>query len=200
MPTSADFSTMSKSNLDAMRDSNYFNRKGVSGVYEALNPKAPVVTGSFLDDEEAARKGFLDAFLEGYQSYNPEKNKTESDKLLDSMATRGKGSGGSFKEFGNLGLYMPDNSAREQAMLQQNQFAAQEAAQNKQNTTRFAGGIGTAIGTVVGGPVGGLIGGAIGGLFCDIRLKEDIAPLCVSEVNDVLSECAFFVKNLNECS
>ena len=201
MPTSADFSTMSKSNLDAMRDSNYFNRKGVSGVYEAPNPKAPVVTGSFLDDDDKSTKGFLDAFLEGYQSYNPEKNKTESDKLFDSMAKKGgSGSGGSFKEFGNLGLYMPDNSAREQAMLQQNQFAAQEAAQNKQNTTRFAGGIGTAIGTVVGGPVGGLIGGAIGGLFCDIRLKEDIAPLCVSEVNDVLSECAFFVKNLNECS
>ena len=36
--------------------------------------------------------------------------------------------------------------------------------------------------------------------FCDIRLKEDIAPLCVSEANDQLSECAFFVKGLNECS
>ena len=200
MPTSADFSTMSKSNLDAMRDSNYFNRKGVSGVYEALNPEAPVVTGSFSDDEEAARKGFLDAFLEGYQSYNPEKNKTESDKLLDSMAARGKGSGASFEQFGNLGLYTPDNSARENAILQQNQLNAQreaQASQNRTNTGRMAG---TAIGSVVGGPVGGAIGGFIGGLFCDIRLKEDIAPLCVSEVNDVLSECAFFVKNLNECS
>ena len=95
---------------------------------------------------------------------------------------------------------MPDNSAREQALLQQNQFAAQQSAQQQQNKTKFAGGIGTAIGTVVGGPVGGLIGGALGGLFCDIRLKEDIAPLCKSEVNDVLSECAFFVKDLNECS
>ena len=146
-------------------------------------------------------KGLLDAFLEGYQSYNPEKNKTESDKLFDSMATRGRSGGGaSFEQFGNLGLYMPDNSAIEQALLQQNQFAAQQAAQKKENTTRFAGGVGTAIGTVIGGPVGGLIGGALGGLFCDIRLKEDIAPLCKSEVNDVLSECAFFVKDLNECS
>ena len=48
-------------------------------------------------------------------------------------------------------------------------------------------------------PLGAVVGG-IGGLFCDVRLKEDIAPLCESEVNDVLSECAFFVKNLNECS
>ncbi len=66
---------------------------------------------------------------------------------------------------------------------------------------------GQAIGTVVGsafGPVGVVagkfLGGDLSGIFCDIRLKEDIAPLCVSEVNDVLSECAFFVKNLNECS
>ena len=201
MPTSADFSTMSKSNLDAMKDSNYFNRMGVLGVYDPPNPKAPVVTGSFLDDDDDDAKGFLDAFLEGYQSYNPEKTKTESDRFLDSMEKRGMtGRGPSFEKFGNLGLYTPDNSAREQALLQQNQFAAQQAAQQQENKTKFAGGLGTAIGTVVGGPVGGLIGGALGGLFCDIRLKEDIAPLCKSEVNDVLSECAFFVKDLNELS
>ena len=58
---------------------------------------------------------------------------------------------------------------------------------------------GTAIGSAFG-PLGAGIGGFIGGIFCDIRLKEDIAPLCKSEVNDLLSECAFFVKDLNECS
>ena len=62
----------SKSQVDAMKDSNYFNRKGVLGVYDPPNPKAPVVTGSFLDDDDDDAKGFLDAFLEGYQSYNPE--------------------------------------------------------------------------------------------------------------------------------
>ena len=36
----------SKSQVDAMRDSNYFNRKGVKGVYDPINPNAPVVTGS----------------------------------------------------------------------------------------------------------------------------------------------------------
>ena len=40
----------------------------------------------------------------------------------------------------------------------------------------------------------------ISSFLCDIRTKEDIAPLCESEVNDLLSECAFFVKDLNECS
>ena len=149
--------------------------------------------------EEDKGKGMLDKFLGGVMSYDPEKNKTESDKLL-AMASKGGLGGGSFQQIGNLALYTPDNSAREQAILQQNQFNAQQALQKKQNKTRFAGGVGTAIGTAVGGPVGGLIGGAIGKLFCDIRLKEDIAPLCESEVNDVLSECAFFVKDLNECS
>ena len=155
----------------------------------------------FVKEDDNKGKGMLDSFLLGLQSYNPEKNKTESDKLFDSMAKRGASSGkGSFEQFGNLGLYTPDNSARENAILQQNQFNAQQAAQAKQNKTNTGRMAGTAIGSVVGGPVGGAIGGFIGGLFCDIRLKEDIAPLCVSEVNDVLSECAFFVKDLNECS
>ena len=58
---------------------------------------------------------------------------------------------------------------------------------------------GAAGGYLQGGPLGAVIGG-IGGLFCDVRVKEDIAPLQKSEVNDLLSECAFFVKDLNECS
>jgi hypothetical protein len=119
------------------------------------------------------------------------------------MAKRsGSGGGGSFAQLGDgLSMYTPDNSARENAILQQNQFNAQQAAQAKENKTNVGRMAGTAIGNVVvPGPVGGVMGGFIGGLFCDIRLKEDIAPLCVSEVNDVLSECAFFVKNLNECS
>ena len=51
----------SKSQVDAMRDSNYFERKGVEGVYEPRNKKAPIVTGSFKGDS----KGFLDKFKEG---------------------------------------------------------------------------------------------------------------------------------------
>ena len=64
----------------------------------------------------------------------------------------------------------------------------------------IGGAIGNNVGDVEnGGALGAVIGG-IGGLFCDVRVKEDIAPLCKSEVNDLLSECAFFVKDLNECS
>ena len=118
------------------------------------------------------------------------------------MSKRGfaSGGGGSFAQLGDgLSIFNPDNSAREMALLQQNQLNAQRAAQARENRTNVGRMAGTAIGSVFG-PVGGAVGGIIGGLFCDIRLKEDIAPLCKSEVNDVLSECAFFVKDLNECS
>ena len=154
------------------------------------------------DDDKEKEKTFLDTFLEGY-SYNPEKNKTDSDKFLDSMASRGFASGGGSGSFtdlgGGLSMFTPSNAARNQAIAMANQQAMikqQQQQEQKKNVGRMAG---TAIGSIFG-PVGGAVGGIIGGIFCDIRLKEDIAPLCNSEVNDVLSECAFFVKDLNECS
>ena len=148
-------------------------------------------------------KGMLDKFLLGLASYDPEKNKSESDKFLDNMASRGFASGsagGSFTDLGGgLSMFTPSNAARNEAIRLKNQqalMAQQRREQQKSNVGRMAG---TAIGSIFG-PIGGAVGGVLGGLFCDIRLKEDIAPLCKSEVNDVLSECAFFVKDLNECS
>jgi hypothetical protein len=156
------------------------------------------------DDDKEKEKGFLDNFLAGLVSYDPEKNKTESDEFLDSMASRGFASGsgsGSFKNIGGgVTMFTPSNAARNQAIAMQNQqnmIAAQQRKEQKSNVGRMAG---AAIGNAIVPGVGGVVGGLLGGLFCDIRLKEDIAPLCKSEVNDVLSECAFFVKNLNECS
>ena len=178
------------------RDATDFDGLGRGGFKKAEN-----IDLLEKDDDKEKEKTFLDTFLEGY-SYNPEKNKTDTDKFLDTMSKRGFVSGGrgSFAQVGdNLSIFNPDNTARENAILQQNQqnmIAAQQRKEQKSNVGRLAG---TAIGSVFG-PVGGAVGGIIGGLFCDIRLKEDIAPLCKSEVNDVLSECAFFVKDLNECS
>ena len=76
-----------KSLVDAMRDSNYFERKGVEGVYEPRNKKAPVVTGSFKGDS----KGFLDKFKEGALSnLEKSKDKSDTDKYLDFLReTRG---------------------------------------------------------------------------------------------------------------
>ena len=156
------------------------------------------------DEDKKETKGFLDNFLAGLQSYDPEKNKTESDEFLDSMASRGFASGsggGSFQDIGGgVTMFTPSNAARNQAIAMQNQqnmIAAQQKKEQRSNVGRMAG---AAIGNAIVPGVGGVVGGLLGGLFCDIRLKEDIAPLCKSEVNDVLSECAFFVKDLNECS
>ena len=201
---SVDTGGFSEASKAAMMNSDYFNRP--KGITRFAGGFADMLTGNRFDFDKRGKNdedktGMLDTFLQG-NSYRPDK-KSDTDQLLAMASQRKSGlgmGGGSFQQFGNLGLYTPDNSAREKAILQQNQFNAQQAAQAKQNKTNTGRMAGTAIGSLVGGPVGGAIGGFIGGLFCDIRLKEDIAPLCVSEVNDVLSECAFFVKNLNECS
>ena len=76
-----------------------------------------------------------------------------------------------------------------------NQFYPGGIQQGFKDVTRFAGGIGNTISKGVGGIVKG-----IGDFFCDERLKVDIAPLKSTEVNDELSQMAFFVKGLRECS
>ena len=58
---------------------------------------------------------------------------------------------------------------------------------------------GAAAGYQAGGVPGAIIGG-IGGLFCDERVKVDIAPLETTEVNDDLAQAAFFIKGLRERS
>ena len=156
------------------------------------------------DEDDNKGKGMLDRFLAGVMSYDPEKNKTESDEFLDKMASQGFASGGGSGTFQNIGggvtMFTPSNAARNQAIAMQNQqnmIAAQQKKEQRSNVGRMAG---AAIGNALLPGVGGVVGGLLGGFLCDIRLKEDIAPLCKSEVNDVLSECAFFVKDLNECS
>ena len=171
----------SKSQVDAMKDSNYFNRKGVKGVYDPVDPNAPVVTGSapnFLQsflgkmpklgtDEQG--KGFLDRF----QSYRP-KEETGQDKFYGELAKRmGAGTSGMAAPVAEGLTYMRDE---------------------KEGPTVVGGTPGSpGLLQTVGVPL-------VGAFLCDIRTKEDIAPLCNSEVNDVLSDCAYFVKDLNECS
>ena len=126
-----------------------------------------------------------------YKSYRPEE-KSSSEKIADLLAARmGVGGGGSGVQDVAQGLTLTNQGGG----LQQPIIIPGE---------KGSGGIGGAVqgaagGYLSGGPLGAVIGG-IGGLFCDVRVKEDIAPLQNSEVNDLLSECAFFVKDLNECS
>ena len=80
-----------------------------------------------------------------------------------------------------------------------NQFYPGGIQQGFKDVTRFAGDAFGGIAKGVGGAVKG-VGDFLGGLFCDERLKVDIAPLESTEVNDELAQMAFFVKGLRECS
>ena len=197
------FSEASKA---AMMNSDYFNRP--TGIGRFAGGFADFLTGNRFDfdkrgknDEE--KEGMFDDLLEGYSSYRPDK-RSDTGQLLAMASQRAGGlgmGGGSFQDIGGGNvLFNPSNTARNQAIALRNQQALmnqQRKEEQKSNVGRMAG---AAIGNAIVPGVGGVVGGLLGGLFCDIRLKEDIAPLCKSEVNDVLSECAFFVKDLNECS
>ena len=80
-----------------------------------------------------------------------------------------------------------------------NQFYPGGATEAFKDVTRFAGGIGNTISKGIGGVVDG-VGDFFKGIFCDERLKVDIAPLERTEVNDELAQMAFFVKGIRECS
>ena len=64
-------------------------------------------------------------------------------------------------------------------------------AQKKKEGSGFS----KALGTI--GSIAGTVG-SIASLFCDERVKTDIAPLQVSEVDDALSQMAFAVKAIRE--
>ena len=113
----------------------------------------------------------------------------------------GKGGDSGFSQVGpNLSVEKINNSAVNQAIALKNQQEIQKAAEARQAKSSVGRMAGSVLGNALFPGVGGIVGGVLGGFLCDIRLKEDITPLQKSEVNDVLSECAFFVKDLNECS
>jgi len=140
---------------------------------------------------------FQDRFGQAFESYRP-KEKTSEEKIADRLAAQMgivQGSGG-----GGFSSGLPDSFGNPSFMVTQNSVGSPTILQGTPGEEGYGPSIGGAVGTAFGGPIGGAIGSAVGSIFCDIRLKEDIAPLCKSEVNDLLSECAFFVKDLNECS
>ena len=91
------------------------------------------------------------------------------------------------------------------------QFAQQYAASgggssggggNKAMSVLGGAATGAQLGSIIPGvgTVVGAIGGGLAGLFCDVRLKTDIAPLERSDVHDELAEMAFLVKEIRECA
>ena len=152
-----------KSLVDAMRDSNYFERKGVEGVYEPRNTKAPIVTGSFKGDS----KGFLDKFKEGALSnLEKSKNKSDTDKYLDFLKeTRGMAQGGQFGSgMGGFSQEVAEGLTTFVPPSTQQMFIPGQEGKPGLFSAGGAirGGIG---GFMKGGPAGALGGAAMGGFM-----------------------------------
>ena len=149
----------------------------------------------FGKDEEG--NTFQDRFGTAFESYRP-KNKESGDLIADAIADQM----GVTQGFGGRGFTsgLPDSFGNPSFMVTQNSVGSPTVIQGTKGEEGYGPSIGGALGGAFFGPVGGAIGRFAGSFLCDIRCKEDIAPLCKSEVNDLLSECAFFVKDLNECS
>ena len=152
-----------KSLVDAMRDSNYFERKGVEGVYEPRNTKAPVVTGSFKGDS----KGFLDKFKEGaLGNLEKSKEKSDTDKYLDFLKeTRGMAQGGQFGSgMGGFSQEVAEGLTTFVPPSTQQMFIPGQ--EGKPGLFSVGGAIKGGIGGFIkGGPAGALGGAAMGGFM-----------------------------------
>ena len=152
-----------KSLLDAMKDSNYFERKGVEGVYEPRDKNAPVVTGSFKGDS----KGFLDNFKKGALSnLEKSKEKSDTDKYLDFLReTRGMAQGGQFGSgMGGFSQEVAEGLTTFVPPSTQQMFIPGQ--EGKPGLFSVGGAIKGGIGGFMkGGPAGALGGAAIGGFM-----------------------------------
>ena len=78
--TSGNFNKLPPSMIGPMKDSNYYEREGIPGVYKPRNKKAPVITGTPTKNNRFA--GFLDNSIDflGKSYFNDAQ--TEQDKLI----------------------------------------------------------------------------------------------------------------------
>ena len=149
-----------KSLVDAMKDSNYFERKGVEGVYEPRDKNAPIVTGSFKGDS----KGFLDKFKEGALSnLEKSKEKSDTDKYLDFMRESRDMMGGN-AQFGGMGGGMATEVAQGLNIYQPPTTQQMFIPGQEGKPGIFGRLAGAALGSAMG-PIGAGIGKAVGGMF-----------------------------------
>ena len=159
MPTSADFSTMSKANLDAMRDSDYFNKPKSSNPFSrGFNFLQDQISKLNKSDEDEDDDKLAD-YLKG-KSYMPEKESSRdmlAKFVLDRFGVGGGLGGGSTltADSGNFSVRYP------------NQQQPQVVDPGRPASGGIQGGIsGAAQGFLASGfnPLGAVVGG-IGGLF-----------------------------------
>ena len=157
MPTSADFSTMSKANLDAMRDSDYFNKPKSSNPFSrGFNFLQDQISKLNKSDEDEDDDKLAD-YLKG-KSYMPEKESSR-DMLAKFILDGGLGGfgGGSTltADSGNFSVRYP------------NQQQPQVVDPGRPASGGIQAGIsGAAQGFLASGfnPLGAVVGG-MGGLF-----------------------------------
>ena len=112
------------------------------------------------------------------------------------------------KVFDNFSIYEPSWEPQSNPQQFAQQYAASGGGSsgggggNKAMSVLGGAATGAQLGSIIPGvgTVVGAIGGGLAGLFCDVRLKTDIAPLERSDVHDELAEMAFLVKEIRECA
>ena len=111
-----------------------------------------------------------------------------------------------FKDVVGTGIRMAGQQLANKALYAINpvlgavqQFYPGGAQQAFKDVGNVAGDVGNTVARFAGGAINKGID-FVKNLFCDERLKVDIAPLERTEVNDELAQMAFFVKGIRECS
>ena len=164
--------------VNAMKDSNYFNRKGVPGVYDAPNPSAPVITGSV--DNKSSADSFRSRFSSNMADYfkdNPDAFKFDEGSVGDKAEKFSDQFGGSVDEVAEgLSIFQPRTNPM----------------------TTIPGTPGRpGLLSQIAGPVAGAATQAF--FACDLNLKQDIDYLTDMDlVKDELAEVSYFVKDLQD--
>ena len=175
---SVDTGAFTQKQINPTKDSNFFNRKGVPGVYDAPNPSAPVITGSV--DNKSSADSFRSRFASNMADYfkdNPDAFKFDEGSVGDKAEKFSDQFGGSVDEVAEgLSIFQPRTNPMttipgtpgQPGLLQQ-----------------------------IAGPVAGAAASAL--FACDLNLKHDIDYLTDMDlVKDDLAEVAYFVKDLQD--
>ena len=175
---SVDTGAFTQKQINPMKDSNFFNRKGVPGVYDAPNPSAPVITGSV--DNKSSADSFRSRFSSNMADYfkdNPDAFKFDEGSVGDRSAKFADQFGGSFDEVAEgFGIFQPRT----------NPMATIPGTPGRPGLL-----------SQIAGPVAGAATQAF--FACDLNLKHDIDYLTDMDlVKDDLAEVAYFVKDLQD--
>ena len=175
---SVDTGAFTQKQINPMKDSNFFNRKGVPGVYDAPNPSAPVITGSV--DNKSSADSFRSRFSSNMADYfkdNPDAFKFDEGSVGDKAEKFSDQFGGSVDEVAEgLSIFQPRT----------NPMATIPGTPGRPGLL-----------SQIAGPVAGAATQAF--FACDLNLKHDIDYLTDMDlVKDDLAEVAYFVKDLQD--